>query len=210
MRCKPRALASTRVLRVAELIHADAAQVRGACAALPGGVTAAIAELPAGTLVTLELHRCWWDRRPRRSVLTMLQVAMGGVVSRTQRVTIVASALIQDGQVLAAQRSHPEAMAGKWEFPGGKVEKGETPRVALARECSEELGTRVTVAGEIARADLDTGALLILFETRLEPGAPAPVAREHLELRWVDRDQLGQLDWLPTNRRFVTDVTARL
>jgi 8-oxo-dGTP diphosphatase len=203
-------MASSRVLRVAELIHAEPTEVRDAAALLPRGVTAAFAELSAGTLLTLETRLPWWDRRPRRLVLRELHLALAHVVNETHRVTIVAAVLIHDARVLVAQRDHPPEMSGKWEFPGGKVEAGESPRAALRRECAEELGTSVDVGVELGRQRLDTGATLIFFDTRLSHGAPSPSALEHRQLRWVARDQLDGIDWLATNRRFVTDVTGWL
>ena len=61
---------------------------------------------------------------------------------RSPRV-IVAAVIITDGRVLACERSAPPEVAGRWEFPGGKVEPGESDQQALARECAEELGVRV-------------------------------------------------------------------
>ena len=199
-----------RILRVAELLHADVAQVRVATADLPRHTAAAVAELAAGTLLTLELRRPWWDRRPRQRALKRLHAALAAVESQTHRVLIVAAAIIRNGQVLAAQRNHPAEMAGKWEFPGGKVERGETPVAALVRECAEELGTQVTVGPEVAREDLDSGTVLILFQASLAADAGEPRAIEHRDLGWFGLADLGTLDWLPTNRRFVTDVTRRL
>jgi len=200
----------TRVLRVAELLHADVAEVRRATEQLPDQVTAAISELSAGTLLTLELRRGWWDRRPRRLVLKRLHQVMRTVEAATHRVTIVAAALVRDRRALAAQRSHPPAMAGKWEFPGGKVERGETPQRALVRECHEELGTTIEVGIELARQHLDTGATLILFAASLADNAAEPVALEHREVGWFASEQLSGLDWLATNTQFVTEVTGRL
>ena len=67
---------------------------------------------------------------------------------RSPRV-IVAAVIITDGRVLACERSAPPEVAGRWEFPGGKVEPGETDPQALARECAEELGVRVEVGDRV-------------------------------------------------------------
>jgi 8-oxo-dGTP diphosphatase len=192
------------------LLHADIHEVRRAARDVPGRLTAALAQLPAGTLLTLELRRAWWDRRPRRLALRALHNTISLIELQTNRVTIVAAALMRDGRVLAAQRNHPPEMAGKWEFPGGKVEHGETPQAALIRECAEELGTQIVVGPELARQDLETGALLILFAARLAAASTDPVALEHRELGWFGSEQLIGLDWLTTNERFVTEVTGRL
>ncbi|MDQ2836988.1 MAG: NUDIX domain-containing protein [Actinomycetota bacterium] len=201
---------SNRVLRVAGLLSAETAAVTRETAALPGRISAVLAELPSGTLLTLELQRGWWDRRRRRLVLSRLNRSLRAIARATERVTVVAAALLADGAVLVAQRNHPPALDGQWEFPGGKVERGESPRAALVRECAEELGCQVTVGAELARQDLDTGAVLVLFQVALAATSPQPRLIEHRALSWARAPELAALDWVPTNRRFVTDVTGRL
>ena len=82
---------------------------------------------------------------------------------------IVAAAIVHDGRVLACERAAPPEVAGRWEFPGGKVEPGETDAQALARECAEELGVRVAVGArvgpDVARAERST---------RCAPGPVSP------------------------------------
>jgi 8-oxo-dGTP diphosphatase len=198
-----------RILRVADLIRTTEAELQSVAAALPRGVTMATAELAAGVLVTLEARRNWWDRRPRATVLNSLQKVMDRFRACDQ-VVVVAAALFSDGRVLAAQRGHPPALAGKWEFPGGKVEKGESPERALVRECAEELDVEVSVGAEIARERLDDGALLILFSARLVDPRAEPKALEHQELRWLAAGQVGSVAWLPANQNFSGDVIRRL
>jgi len=203
-------LAATRLLRVAELMSADADAVHRACATLPRRTTAAISELPVGTLVTLELQRPWWDRRPRLRALRVLTHRLAAIERETAVVTVVAAAIVDGGRVLIAQRSHPAALAGLWEFPGGKAERGETPAAALVREISEELGSRVIVGRELSRTALDADATLVLFAARLAADSPHPTALEHRELRWVTADELSGIDWVPSNLPFVTFVTEGL
>jgi len=205
--------AAGRVLRVAELIDADPVEVRRLADELPGRVSASVVELPAGTLLTLELRLPWWDRRLRTAVLASLDRTLRAIEKQVHRRTVVAAALIRDATLLIAQRAHPAALAGQWEFPGGKVERGETARAALVRECREELGCQVAVGEEIGRQVLSDGALFILFEAALLPGSPDPVALEHRQLRWAAAADLAGIpdrDWVATNRRYVTDVTTRL
>jgi 8-oxo-dGTP diphosphatase len=202
--------AAGRILRVAELIDADAGEVRRLATALPDRVSASIAELSAGTLLTLEARLPWWDRRRRSRVLAALERTLRAIEKQSRRRTVVAAALIRGARLLVAQRDHPARLAGQWEFPGGKVERGETTRAALIRECSEELGCQVEIGQEIGRKLLPDGALFILFEAVLAPGSPDPAALEHRQLRWATAGELLELDWVATNRDYVSDVTARL
>lgn len=104
-------------------------------------------------------------------------------------VLVVACALIDaDGRVLIAQRPPQKAMGGLWEFPGGKVEAGETPETTLIRELEEELGIAVKAAclapfTFASHAYPDFHLLMPLYVCRRWDGAPMP--REHTALKWV-------------------------
>src|SRR3954451_15290862 len=109
---------------------------------------------------------------------------------------IVAAIIIAGGRVLACERSAPPEVAGRWEFPGGKVEPGETDQEALARECAEELGVRVEVGARIGPdVSLAHGrAVLRVFAVRLLDG-DEPRALEHTAMRWLSADQLDTVHW---------------
>jgi 8-oxo-dGTP diphosphatase len=113
-------------------------------------------------------------------------------------VIVVGAAIVRDEAVLCARRSAPAHLAGKWEFPGGKVEAGESDAEAVVRECREELGVRVTVGPRVgADARIDDRFTLRVFLARLEPGQPEPLPLEdHDLLAWVPRAELLGLDWL--------------
>jgi 8-oxo-dGTP diphosphatase len=110
---------------------------------------------------------------------------------------VVAAALIDDaGRVLVQQRPAGKSLAGLWEFPGGKVEAGETPEAALVRELGEELGITVdpgalNPAGFASEPLGDRHLLLLLFVARRWNGAPRAV--EAADLRWVDAAALAAL-----------------
>src|ERR1043165_8345990 len=106
------------------------------------------------------------------------------------RKVIVAAAIITEGRVLACERSAPPEVAGRWEFPGGKVEPGETDEQALARECVEELGVRVTVGARIGPdvALAHGRAVLRVFAVRALDG-DEPRALQPPALRWLSADQ---------------------
>jgi 8-oxo-dGTP diphosphatase len=198
------------VLRVAELIPARAEAVSAETARLPRRITAAVAELPVGTLLTLEHHRSALDRMPRRLALARLTRRLADIERRTARLTIVAAALVRDGRVLIGCRNHPAELAGRWEFPGGKLERGETPQTGLAREIAEELGARIEVGEELGRHQLPDGAQLVLLAARLAAGSPEPRPLEHRQLCWAGPAELAGMSWAGTNGRFVADVTGRL
>jgi 8-oxo-dGTP diphosphatase len=120
------------------------------------------------------------------------------------RKVIVAAAIITDGRVLACERSAPPEVAGRWEFPGGKVEPGETDEQALARECVEELGVRVEVGDRIGPdVPLAHGrAVLRVFAVQLV-GGDVPRNLEHTAMRWLSADQLDTVPWLPADKPIV-------
>ncbi len=115
----------------------------------------------------------------------------------------VVCALIEDGagRVLVAQRPAHKHLPGKWEFPGGKVEPGESPEAAIVREIREELGCDFTVTFTLPR-NLHQYAVLIEmipFVGRLAPGSPPPEAREHLAIRWLPPAELTSVDLAPAD-----------
>ena len=124
---------------------------------------------------------------------------------------IVAAAIVTEGRVLACQRAAPPEVAGRWEFPGGKVEPGEPDEQALARECSEELGVRVAVDGRIGPdVPLAHGwAVLRVFAVRLLDG-DLPTALEHSSMRWLSADELYSVPWLPADEPIVAELPSLL
>ncbi|HEV3356954.1 MAG TPA: (deoxy)nucleoside triphosphate pyrophosphohydrolase [Pseudonocardiaceae bacterium] len=127
-----------------------------------------------------------------------------GVAARAEQLSdapkVVGAAIIADGAVLAAQRSYPPALAGRWEFPGGRVEPGEREQDAVVRECQEELGATVRVTGRVGPdLILPSGWVLRIHAARLVDGQ-RPDALEHHALRWVRAAGLAELDWLDADR----------
>lgn len=127
------------------------------------------------------------------------------------RKVIVAAAIITEGRVLACERSAPPEVAGRWEFPGGKVEPGESDEQALARECVEELGVRVAVGARIGPdVPLAHGrAVLRVFAVRLIDG-DVPRNLEHTAMRWLSADELDTVHWLPADKPIVAELPALL
>ena len=123
---------------------------------------------------------------------------------------VVGAAIIGPDGVLAQQRNRPPEHAGRWEFPGGRVEPDENERQAVARECKEELGVDVRV-GERIGPDvvLSNGWLLRVYRAETV-GSQQPRALEHRAVRWVPVDELDGLDWLAADRAVLPAVHALL
>ena len=130
-------------------------------------------------------------------------------------VQVVGAAIVEDDRVLVAQRSGGP-YDGCWEFPGGKVEPGESDLSALVREIGEELGASVVPQAFLGEVVLDgvvgggpsgTSTLRVWW-ARLAGGAP--VAREHAALRWLRADELDGLDWIAADRPLLPAVRRLL
>ncbi len=111
--------------------------------------------------------------------------------------TAVVCAVIEQGAaILSAQRGPAQSNAGLWEFPGGKVQAGESPREALMREIMEELGVEITIVAdmpEVRHSYPWMAIALIPFICSIREGKPRP--REHAALRWVSLPEAGTLAW---------------
>jgi 8-oxo-dGTP diphosphatase len=123
-------------------------------------------------------------------------------------VRVVGAAIVRDGAVLAARRKSPHPLAGGWEFPGGKVEPGESDDAAVVRECREELGVEVAAGARLGAADGD-GFRLVLYAATLLRGTPAPLI-DHDVLRWLTAAELEDVPWLPIDRELLPAVRTVL
>jgi 8-oxo-dGTP diphosphatase len=133
-------------------------------------------------------------------------------------ILVVAAVIVDDLArptcLLAARRATPGALAGGWEFPGGKVEPGEDPIAALHRELAEELQITVELGAELCSPDGGAWPIVPGHEMRLwfavvTSGTPIPTG-SHDELRWLTGDQLDQVAWLPADRAIIAELSGRL
>jgi 8-oxo-dGTP diphosphatase len=122
-------------------------------------------------------------------------------------VMVVAAALIDtDGRVLLSQRPEGKTMAGLWEFPGGKIERGETPETALIRELAEELGvdTKASCLAPLTFASHeyeDSHIILMLYACRRWWGTPTP--KEDNPVIWVKAPRLGDYPMPPADKPLI-------
>ncbi|MGA5201785.1 (deoxy)nucleoside triphosphate pyrophosphohydrolase [Streptomyces variegatus] len=125
---------------------------------------------------------------------------------------VVGAALVEDGRLLAARRSAPAELAGRWELPGGKVEPGETADAALVRELREELGVDAEVSGRVpGEWLLRAPYVLQVWTARLRPGSAAPEPLEdHDALRWLGPDEIWDVHWLDQDVPAVRQALAHL
>ena len=123
---------------------------------------------------------------------------------------LVVAALIEaDGKLLVCQRRRTDSFGLMWEFPGGKLEPGETPAQALARELQEELGVVAQIGPEVFRtrhqySELGEAIDLIFFEATVAPGDIRNQAFETME--WRSPETLRELNFLPADREFVAKL----
>jgi 8-oxo-dGTP diphosphatase len=130
---------------------------------------------------------------------------------------VVAAAIVDDldqpYEMLAARRATPASLAGRWEFPGGKVDAGETAEAALHREIREELGVRIALGAEVVGPDdglwrLSEKFVMRLWWAELVSGTPEPLV-EHDELRWLTRANWLDVPWLDADVRIVHHLQAQ-
>lgn len=117
-----------------------------------------------------------------------------------KQISVVGAVIVRDGSVLCAKRGPLGSLAGRWEFPGGKIEPEETAKAALEREIAEELDCTVDVGNELTTTvhEYDFGVVtLTTFWCELIEGTPR--LTEHSEVRWFLPSELEGLDWAPAD-----------
>lgn len=113
---------------------------------------------------------------------------------------VVGAVIIEDGKVMCAQRGPAKSLPYKWEFPGGKIEKGESPQESLIREINEEMECDVKVGKQVEHTvyEYDFGIVhLTTYYCELIEGKP--VLTEHISIKWLSPSELGSLDWAPAD-----------
>ena len=119
-------------------------------------------------------------------------------MTTTKQIEVVAAIIHDaDGRIFATQRGYGE-WKDWWEFPGGKMEPGETPEEALRREIREELSTEINVEGLVATVEYDYPKFhLTMHCYRCSLLGDALHLNEHEAARWLEKDELDSVHWLP-------------
>ncbi|MGN0673462.1 MAG: (deoxy)nucleoside triphosphate pyrophosphohydrolase [Anaerovoracaceae bacterium] len=123
-------------------------------------------------------------------------------------VEVVAAIIIKDGRVFATQRGYGEFKDG-WEFPGGKIEQGESREDALVREIKEELDADIRVGSLLETVEYDYPTFHLTMHCFFcELISEDIVLREHEDARWLSDDELGTVDWLPADIGLIDKIFA--
>lgn len=122
-------------------------------------------------------------------------------------IRVVAAIIVENDKIFATQRGYGEFKGG-WEFPGGKIEEGETPQQALIREIQEELDTEIELGGLVERVEYDYPQFHLsmdCFLCKIKSGKL--VLKEHEDARWLGRDELRSVEWLPADEGLVEKLS---
>lgn len=123
---------------------------------------------------------------------------------------VVAAIIIDKDRIFATQRGYGD-WKDYWEFPGGKIEHGETPEEALRREILEELETEIAVGDKVATIEFDYPAFHLSMECFLAYVTEGSlVLREHEAAKWLKRNELGSVKWLPADQTIIELLKQRV
>ncbi len=124
-------------------------------------------------------------------------------------IKVVAAIICSNGKIFATKRGYGEFKGG-WEFPGGKIEEGETPQLALIREIKEELDTTISVGEKIACVEYDYPAFHLSMECYIsEIISGNLVLKEHEDAKWLSQGELDSVPWLPADRPLIQELKKK-
>lgn len=143
----------------------------------------------------------------------MLQMSVAAeIFMNVQKKTIevVAAIIIRDGKLFATQRGYGE-WKDWWEFPGGKIEPGESPEDALKREIREELATKIEVGNLLTSVEYDYPQLHLTMHCYLCSLISGQLSLlEHEDARWLTKDDLNSVRWLPADLEILPLIAERI
>ena len=125
---------------------------------------------------------------------------------RMKSIRVSAAVIHRDGKIFATQRGYGE-YKGKWEFPGGKREEGESGEEALEREIREELDSKVKIEKLICTTDYDYPTFHLTMDVYLSTLIEGKLTLlEHEDAKWVSLDSIDNLDWLPADWSVIDEI----
>lgn len=124
-----------------------------------------------------------------------------------KQVDVAAALILKDNKVFSARRKEGGHLSGYWEFPGGKLEEGESPEQCLARELKEELKINVRIGPYIGESVFDYGTTIVrLIAYEVEHLAGTIELVDHDEMRWLSFNELNAVKWAPADIPFVDQL----
>lgn len=127
-----------------------------------------------------------------------------------KNIKVVAAIIINNGKVFATQRGYGE-FKDSWEFPGGKIEIGETPEQALVREIQEELDTQINVKEKIDTVEYDYPNFHLSMDCFICNVIKGNlILKEHESAKWLTKDELYSVDWLPADKGLIEKIKEHI
>lgn len=128
-----------------------------------------------------------------------------------KNIHVVGAVIVENNKILCAQRGPSKSLANKWEFPGGKIEEGESPEEALEREIIEEMKCEIEVGDQVEHTvhEYDFGIVhLTTFYCKLKKGRP--ILTEHVAVEWLLPEELSSLEWAPADIPAIHKITHEM
>ncbi len=124
----------------------------------------------------------------------------------SKTIRVVAAVIKKENKIFCTQRGYGEFKGG-WEFPGGKIEAGETPQAALVREIKEELGADIIVGDLIETVEYDYPSFHLSMDCFwCELISEEIELKEHEDAKWINKDELKTVDWLPADEELIGNI----
>lgn len=133
-------------------------------------------------------------------------------MSKIKKLVHVVGAIIENenNEILCALRGPEMTLPNYWEFPGGKIEEGETKEEALKREIQEELGCTIKVFDAVEDTTYEYDKFIVRLETFMSKViSGTPVISEHAEIKWVSREELPLLNWAPADIPAIEKLSSK-